>query len=764
MTLIQFQPDHWQELPEGGQWVHPRYRLQVTAHDKVWRIYLSHRSEDHDKPSRFERPPVPTTTQQEGGQVRCDTAAQGAFVSDVGPFRFQLGPLHNLGMITEPTESWVQQEAREEGDPHIFQGHPVREQLNGTPLGAGVTLSFQLSDDLDFYGLGGRTGFLNKRGRRWHQWATDEFFHTPQADPLYQAHPFLLLRQGENYWGLFLDESWYSVFDLGYTLPDQWMLHTAGSTCDLYLIQGENPAEILQRYTEAVGRAPMPPLWALGVHQCRWSYPNATAAQDIVRQYAAHDLPLDALWLDIDYMDAYKVFTFSTHRFPDPETLIQGWQDQGVKTVVIVDPGVKRERYYPVYEAGHAESLFVRNQRDEELVGEVWPSPVVWPDFSLERTRQWWGDLHSFYTHKGVAGIWNDMNEPAAFRWPGKTLPLDARQNQGSHAQFHNLYGLQMAQATYEGLQRLHPDKRPFVLTRSGAPGIQQYAWVWTGDNSSFWEHLEASVPMLLNLGMSGVPFAGADIGGFSGSADGELLTAWTWLGVFYPFMRNHSAKINRSQEPWIFGEPWLSHIREALQFRYELLPYLYTLAEQAHRTGAPLMRPLYYHYPQDPETRHAYDSFLMGEDLLVAPVLRPAQQRRLVYLPAGQWEDFWTGEVYAGEQWRVHEVSYARPGLFQRCGSAIPLQPTQRHTQDAWWPGLYWRVSPLGSPAQWQAEGQVFCDAGEGFVPGTRDTLRVHGQADALQFLAHDFTTRGIPARLRIAQKGYPQRREWMP
>lgn len=754
MTFLNFQDSQWHEAPEGGTWQHPQYRVQVTALDKVWRLYFSHRAQDHDKPSRFERPPRAVAT----------TLAQGRSVSTAesvpdltlfsSPFRFEVGPLKNLGVVTEPTEAWVQHEPQHEGDPHIFKGHPVREQLNGAPLGAGLTLSFALPMEMDFYGLGERTGFLNKRGRRWQNWTTDEFFHTPGADPLYQSHPFLILRQGSDYVGLFLDESWFSVFDLGYTTSDQWTLHTAGSTCDLYMIVGDSPAEILSRYTEAVGRAPLPPLWALGMHQCRWSYPNAESAQAIVDQYAEHGLPLDALWLDIDYMDAYKVFTFSTHRFPAPEQTLSRWQAQGVKTVVIVDPGVKRERHYGVYEAGHAEQLFVRNQRDEELVGEVWPSPVVWPDFSLPRTRQWWGDLHGFYTHLGVAGIWNDMNEPAAFRWAGKTLPLDARQGAGSHGQMHNLYGLQMAQATYEGLLRVRPTHRPFVLTRSGAPGIQKYAWVWTGDNASYWEHLEGSIPMLLNLGMSGVPFVGADIGGFSGSADGELLTAWTWLGVFYPFMRNHSAKINRAQEPWIFGEPWLSHIREALQFRYELMPYLYTLSEAATRTGLPLMRPLFLHYPEDPETRHLHDSFLLGEDLLVAPVLRPAQQRRLVYLPQGHWEDFWTGELYAGEQWLIHPVSYRRPALFQRCGSAIPLQPAQQHTRDAYWSELYWRVSPLGTPEHWRAEGLVFADAGEGFDPGHHHGLKLVSSAGEISFEAGN-----LPARLRIVQTGYPQR-----
>ncbi len=759
MIPLRFLPTQAQDTANTADIVfaHSHYRLRITPFKNAWRIRVTHRHEDAHKPP-----------QDFGASQPFEMPSPQHYAADgLAPLTLQLAPLgfvwrflECLSVSSGPVDSWLQTEAVPEGDPHIFKGHPVAEQMNGRALGAGLTLTFDLQTETEFYALGERTGFLSKRGRRWVNWTRDEFFHSPTTDPLYQAHPFVLLRHDNAYAGLFLDESWFSAFDLGYTLPDQWMIHTAGATLDLYLITGENPAEILNNYTAALGRAPLPPLWALGAHQCRWSYPNDRAARAIAEQYAEHDLPLDALWLDIDYMDAYKVFTFSTHRFPEPKRYITEMAEKGIKTVVIVDPGVKQEALYPIYETGHQQQLFVRNQRDEELVGEVWPRPVVWPDFSLEKTRRWWGECHRFYTELGVAGIWNDMNEPAAFRWPGKTLPLDARQGKDSHAQHHNLYGLHMAQATYEGLKQLEPQKRPFVLTRSGFPGIQKYAWVWTGDNASHWEQLESSIPMLLNLGMSGVPFIGADVGGFSGDVTGELLTAWSWLGVFYPFMRNHSAKINRAQEPWVFGEPWLSAIREALQFRYELLPYIYTLCEEAHRTGLPLMRPLYLHYAQDPETRHISDSFLMGRDLLVAPALRPGQTRRMVYLPKGQWEDFWTGEVHAGQQWLIHPVSYRRVALFQRCGSAIPLQPTQMHTTDAFWPELYWRVSPLGSVDNWQAAGKVYRDAGEGFEAGSLEQLDLTGEEETVSHVIpqHDGAKKK-ETRLRILQSGFPDR-----
>ncbi|PKL77205.1 MAG: alpha-glucosidase, partial [Candidatus Melainabacteria bacterium HGW-Melainabacteria-1] len=637
----------------------------------------------------------------------------------VSPFGFSWQGLLSLGVHSEPVKSMYQQMPQDELEPHVFLGHPVRDKLDGLPQGSGLTLNLALEPDDAFYGLGERTGFLNKRGRRWHNWTTDQFFHLPQADPLYQSRPFVLLRRGQDYLGLYLDESWFSVFDLGHTQSDQWSIHTAGPTLDLYLIPGPDPKDVLSRFTELTGRAPMPPLWALGKHQCRWSYPEQESVREVAQAYRDHAMPLDAIWLDIDYMESYKVFSFSSFRFPDPEQLTRDLLDIGVRTVLIVDPGVKIESDYDIYAEGTGIKAWVKNHKDEDLVGTVWPEPVVWPDFTQAAVRQWWGDRHRFYLDKGIAGIWNDMNEPAAFKWPGKTLPLDARQGVYSHAEVHNLYGYHMCQATFEGLSRLQPDKRPFVLTRSGFSGIQKYAWVWTGDNASYWEHLEMSIPMLLNLGMSGVPFVGADIGGFNHDADGELLAAWTWLGACYPFMRNHAGKRSRRQEPWQFGQPWSDYIKAAIEFRYRLLPYLYTLAYQTSLDGLPLMRPMYLDEPGDPETRNLNDQFLLGKALLVAPQLRPGQRHRLVYLPAGRWYDFWTGIEYQGSQWQMMDVSPSRLPLFQRAGTAIPLAPLAQHTGTAQWPELTWQIALAD-----EISGQLYSDMGDGAVDGQLLTL----------------------------------------
>lgn len=716
MSNIRFKT--YQASPSELQLQSSNYQARVQALPQgIWRVLIYHRPEDSQKSSwNISRLPEaqPFELSDLGNQLQLRQGEQSISL-DLSPFRLNWKGLICDGLHSEPVKSMFQaipQIPREETQ--AFLEHPVRDKLDGLPQGSGLTLDWRMQAADCFYGLGERTGFLNKRGRRWHNWTTDQFFHLPQADPLYQSHPFMLLQRQGQYMGIYLDESWYSSFDLGFTDPEQWSLHTAGPTCDLYLIPGPDPQSILSRYSELLGKAPMPPLWALGKHQCRWSYPDQNVVYEVARQYRAHQMPLDALWLDIDYMESYKVFSFSPHRFPSPGQLTQELASMGIRTVVIVDPGVKIDAGYEIYEQGSSIKAWIRSFKDENLVGTVWPDPVVWPDFTQPAVQSWWGRCHAFYLEQGIAGIWNDMNEPAAFDWAGKTLPLDARQGAYSHAEVHNLYGYQMAQATYQGLKELQPEKRPFVLTRSGCPGIQKYAWVWTGDNASYWEHLEGSIPMLLNLGLSGVPFAGADIGGFSGDADGELLAAWTWLGVCYPFMRNHAGKRSRRQEPWQFGEPWVSLIREAVNFRYRLLPYLYTLSYQATLDGLPLMRPLLLDYPDDPETYQLNDQFLLGQDLLVAPVMRPAQTRRLVYLPAGKWYDFWSQQAYDGNQWIQVTLSQTRMALFQRAGSAIPMAPAQLHTTDAHWPELIWRIAPSES-----ISGRLYSDSGEGPVDG---------------------------------------------
>jgi alpha-glucosidase len=721
---------YFQNYNQTNQTLHlsgSRYQAKITACEAgLWRFLVWHRPEDQHKKSWVIETPATTNfnlSKTEKGLILNQNLSRDLSLS-LAPFYWQWGGLSALGMSSDMPFH------RQEEMPPPGQRHPALDHSDGLPRGSGLTLNFALQPEDAFYGLGERTGFLDKRGRIWKNWTKDEFFHSPQADPLYQSHPFLIMRRGHEYLGIYLDESWYSSFDLGYSDQDSWSIYTAGPTLDLYLIPGSTPQAILQNYTRLCGRPEMPPLWALGNHQCRWSYPDQESALAIAQGYQDHGLPLDSLWLDIDYMEGYKVFSFSKHRFPEPQALTAQLKAMGLRTVVIVDPGVKQESAYPTYESGRQIQAFIRDDQDREYVGEVWPKPVVWPDFSQIEVRKWWGRCQDFYRQQGVAGLWIDMNEPAAFGTEGKTLPLHLRQGKHTHAELHNLYGYQMAMATWQGLKANAPKLRPFVLTRSGCPGIQKYAWVWTGDNSSFWEHLEMSLPMLINLGLSGVPFIGADIGGFSGDCDGELLLRWTQLGALYPFMRNHAGKGSRRQEPWQFGEPWLNHMREALNFRYQILPYLYTLAREACDKGNPLLRPLFYAYPDDPQTWQIHDQCLLGSDLLAAPVLRPGQKKRAVYLPMGSWQDFWTGKRFSGQDWILVDTPLHQMPLFQRCGSAIPMQKASLQTQDAWWQELYWQIAP-----DEHIQGSVWQDAGEGYDAGQLLTINGSWNGQELRF-----------------------------
>ena len=363
---------------------------------------------------------------------------------------------------------------------------------------------------------------------------------------------------------------------------------------------------MLDRYTALTGRTPMPPLWALGNQQSRWSYMSADELRAIAAGFREREIPCDVLHLDIDYMDGYRVFTWDRERFPDPAGLIAELGEQGFRVVTIADPGVKVDERYALYTEGRERGYFCLTRDGDEYRNAVWPGLCAFPDFTDPAVREWWGDQQHVLLDEGVAGVWCDMNEPALFVPQGATMPPDVVHLGGGrtrlHGEVHNAYGSLMAQAAREGLERLRPEARPFVISRAGYAGLQREAMHWTGDNSSWWEHLWMSMPQLQNLGLSGIAWAGVDIGGFFGDCTGELLARWTEFGVFQPFCRNHSAMGTVAQEPWAFGEPWETICRDMLRLRMRLLPYLYTLFEECHRTGAPILRPLLFEHPDDPD------------------------------------------------------------------------------------------------------------------------------------------------------------------
>ncbi|MBE8986251.1 glycoside hydrolase family 31 protein [Nostoc sp. LEGE 12450] len=553
----------------------------------------------------------------------------------------------------------------------------------------------RIESDEHFYGFGEPTGLLDQRSKVKTNWASDAIDYGIMTDSMYQAIPFFIALRPRLGYGLFFNTTYWSRFDLGAQQPGVWQMETQGSELDYYIIYGPEPAKIIQTYTQLTGRMPLPPRWSLGYHQCRWSYESQDIVGKLADEFRQRRIPCDVIHLDIDYMNGYRVFTWSPKRFADPQKLIQNLKQDGFKVVTIVDPGVKYEPEadYKVFDEGLNNNYFIRKTNGQLFHGYVWPDKAVFPDYLRPEVRDWWGNWQKSLTDIGVAGIWNDMNEPALddrpFGDPGNKIsfPLDAPQGPikeiTTHKEVHNLYGLMMAQASYQGAKISRPTERSFILTRSGYAGIQRWSAIWTGDNQSLWEHLEMSIPMLCNLGLSGIPFVGSDIGGFAGNATAELYARWMQLGMLYPLMRGHSALTTAQHEPWVFGDRIEKICREYIELRYQLLPYIYTLFWLAATTGAPILRPLLYDFPNDPKTFSLADQVMLGPSLLAAPIYRPGVEHRAVYLPEGCWYDWWSGEEFTGP---THILAYApleKMPLYVRAGSIIAIAPVMQYVDE---------------------------------------------------------------------------------
>lgn len=547
-----------------------------------------------------------------------------------------------------------------------------------------VAASKKLGFDEHFYGLGEKASRLDKRRSSFINWNSDTPGYAEGRDPIYQTIPFYIgLERGVAY-GIFFDNSYRSYFDFGKSSQQRAWFGAEGGEMNYYFFHGPSIKKILGRYADLTGHMPLPPLWALGNQQSRWSYYPDTMVEQVVNEYRRRDLPLDVVHLDIDYMHGYRVFTFDKERFPDPKGLSEKLGRQGVKLVTIVDPGIKQpqdksERYH-AYDQGVEKNFFQHRRNGDLFVPKVWPGESVFVDFTLPEARHWWGDLHRAYTDNGIAGIWNDMNEPSDFvDQTGKNQLDVVSYDEGektTHAKNRNTFALLMARATYEGLERLRPNQRPYVITRAAYAGIQRYSTMWTGDTNSTWEGLSLNIPMFTSLGLSGEPFVGSDIGGFIGRGNGELLVRSYQVGFLAPFCRNHKQIDGYDQEPWRFGKYYEDIIRKYLKLRYTLLPFLYTTLEEAHRTGVPLFRPLMLNYQDDESTYNLDDQFMIGDDLLVAPIMKPDVTRRLVYLPAGSWYDYWTNKKYAGGTMINVDAPLDTVPMFVRAGAIIPTGP----------------------------------------------------------------------------------------
>ncbi len=568
-----------------------------------------------------------------------------------------------------------------------------------------LRLTHPLTEDERIFGLGECTADLNKRGHAFPIWNIDPHKgHNPQTETMYMSVPFYLGLSpisGRAY-GILIDHTGRVEADMGKTNPAAASLTVQGDSLIAYFFTGPTLAAVMRQYTELTGRMSLPPRWTLGHHQCRWGYMSAQEVRKIAHTFRERNHPCDAIWLDIDYMNGYRNFTWNPDTFPNPKQLTDDLHAKGMHLVTIIDPGTKVDAGYSIYQQGMEQDYFCRYQNGEIFIGNVWPGACVFPDFSRNEVRTWWGNLYKEMLDQGVDAIWNDMDEPALtsifipdepeITVKSNTMPDDVLHQAGGdrptspdgpptlHKYYHNAYGMEMARATFEGLLRLRPNSRPFVLTRSGTAGVQRYAALWTGDNWSRFVDILMGMTMCLNIGISGVPVVGVDIGGFWEDSNGELLVRFAQLGALLPFCRNHSAKDTLAQEPWAFGEPFESAYRTAIETRYRLLPYLYTLFHEAATTGTPIIRPLYYHYPQDQEGCDVQDAFLVGDSLLTAPICEEGATSRSVYLPEGIWFDYWTGNTYPGAGWSTLEAPLERWPLLVRNNSILPTGPVMQY------------------------------------------------------------------------------------
>ncbi|MFI1161943.1 TIM-barrel domain-containing protein [Streptomyces sioyaensis] len=552
------------------------------------------------------------------------------------------------------------------------------------------------------YGLGEKTGRQNRKGRDFTLWNTDvldpsatgEFTAGREAgdpratrtstefDPYYVSIPFYYHqdRPSGQIAASFIDNGYRGAYD--FTAAHQYRVHFSGGQYTEYVFAGPDMPGILEAYTWLTGRTGLPPIWALGYHQCRWHKYSQEDIEALARRLRDEGIPCDALWLDIEYMDGYRVFTWNRELMPDVEALLGRLDEDRYRLITIVDPGVKVEPGYTVFDDAVERGVLCTTEGGDIYVGQVWPGNTAFPDFATEEAREWWGELNARHVQSGIAGIWNDMNEPAT----GSISPMGMRFGKGmySHERFHNQYAMLMAMGTTEGLLNAMPDKRTFVLSRAGSAGIQRYAANWMGDNLANWDHLKMSIPMATGFGISGQAFVGADIGGFAGDSEPELFVRWMQYGALTPFCRNHSVIANRDQYPWSFGEAVLGIVRDALQLRYRLLPYIYTSFVRAAETGAPVQRPLVFDHQYDPIVTDMDDQYLFGPDLLVAPVLQPGMTSRQIYLPAGHWHDWHTGQIHEGQRHIVAETPMDRIPLYARAGAVVPMweeAPSSTHS-----------------------------------------------------------------------------------
>ncbi|MEU1595537.1 TIM-barrel domain-containing protein [Streptomyces sp. NPDC005708] len=560
------------------------------------------------------------------------------------------------------------------------------------PVNGGVARWMQRSEvapDARFFGLGGRASGPRLRNGTYRLWNTDPGQpFGPGDDPLYITMPVQMVVADAATHLVFHDTTWDGTVTLregeegagsGHDRAGASELRMDGGPLRCWVMVG-TPARVLLVWASLTGAPAAPPAWALGHHHARWGFGSEHEVRRIVAGYRERALPLDAVHLDIDHYDGHRVFTVDRDRFPKLPALAEDLRQDGIRLVSIVDPAVEAVAGNAVYESGSGEDAFVRDAAGRLVKGVVWPGEVVYPDFTDPRVRQWWGGLYEERLAQGFGGFWHDMNEPVSFTAFGEnTLPRSARHalegRGGDHREAHNVYGMCMARAAHEGLRRLVPHERPFLFSRSGWAGMQRYGGTWSGDVATGWPGLRASLALVVGLGLCGIPYSGPDVGGFDGTPSPELYLRWFQLASYLPLFRTHASLRAGRREPWEFGDEVLEHARVALVERRRLLPYFVTLAHMARRTGAPYVRPLWWGTPEDRALRDCEDAFLLGDSLLVAPVLKPGARRRTVVLPRGRWYDTTTEEAYQGPGHVRIDAPLGRIPVLARAGAVLPVR-----------------------------------------------------------------------------------------
>ncbi|WP_231572053.1 glycoside hydrolase family 31 protein [Pontibacillus halophilus] len=545
--------------------------------------------------------------------------------------------------------------------------------------------------DEAFYGFGEQAGLnLNQRGESLGMFNTDAYAYQTDTKYLYTSVPFFMGLKDEKAYGILFDNANRSYYEMASESDDYYYFYADGGQLTYYYMYGPEIQDVLDRYTELTGKMELPPKWSLGLHQSKWGY-TADEIENVASTYREKNIPLDTMHFDIDYMVDYKVFTWADDY--GSEDLHNKLDDMNFHKITINDPAIKKEEGYEFYEEGVENDYYAKNPDGSNFVGEVWPGDSVFPDFSREEVREWWANEHDVLFDKGIDGVWNDMNEPAVFDGPYHTMPLDVEFGEGedtmSHEAYHNLYGHDEAEATYNAFKKYKPEERPFVLTRDAYAGTQRYAALWTGDNVSQWDHLQMSLPMNANVGLSGQPFVGNDIGGFADRPDKEMYARWIEVGAFLPFSRIHydndaKAEVKQGQEPWAFGQEVEEISKKYIEMRYKLMPYLYNTFKDASETGSPVQQPLVYQFQKDENTYDIADQFMFGESMMLAPVVKEGQTKRDVYLPEGEnWVDYWTGKEYEGGQTIQVTAELDELPIFMKKDSMVPTREVQQYTDE---------------------------------------------------------------------------------